>query len=193
MAKLKAIGGYLGKRFVIVLIVLGVIIAIGLVYWHQNSENQKNQANNAVTDANQAAKDSIKILEKSQKPVDRASLVSAYITDKDYDKAVSELKSIASKSGNPSDYMALLRVCSVYKVSNKQACINNAQKELAKNINSLTFRQAYTVGSSLETAGLKKEAASYFQRALAAYGDTVPDEYTYTKDQLKDHIDDLQK
>jgi tetratricopeptide (TPR) repeat protein len=194
MVRLKSLGGLLRKKSVLLSIVVLIGLA-GVAFWQYNVHNNKKNLSQGqgVADVNQAANDNIKMFKNSQKPEDQAALINAYLNTQQYDKARDALLSIAKKSGKGSDYVAVIRVCSVYKVSNKSECISSAQEQLAKQVSNLSFTQAYTAGTSLEDANFKKEAIIYFQRALDVYPSTTPDEYIDSKDKLKDHINELQK
>jgi tetratricopeptide (TPR) repeat protein len=132
-------------------------------------------------------------LNKSNTVDSKRSLASAYLAAGNYQAAEQTMKDIAAQTKDRNDYLGLLNICSVRNVPDKQACIDDAVANIKPQIDKLSFFQVYSAASELDNAGFKKDAVVFYQRAYDIYDPARVDQYTKTRDQIKQKIDELSK
>ncbi|MBX4197089.1 hypothetical protein KW801_00850 [Candidatus Saccharibacteria bacterium] len=135
----------------------------------------------------------IKAFKNSQNINDKKVLISAYEDKKDYAKALTIAKDVADKSRTYQDYMTVLSICALYDVPDKQSCLSQTAANLKPLLSSMPFSSAYAAGALLEKNNLKKQAADFYQRAYDTYSPDPNAENMMSKEQLKNHIDELRK
>jgi tetratricopeptide (TPR) repeat protein len=168
-----------------VIVIAILAVAIGAV-WHKVKHRNEDRIPNASASAVDALKNSNDIN-------DQRSLGSEYIASGDYPKAEAVARKVADRTNDVNDYLTLLNICAYYSVPDKQGCINYVVSKVSPQINKLSFYSAYTAGSELDEAGFKKDAVTFYQKAYDIYDPARADQYTKTKDQLKQRIDELSK
>lgn len=176
------------KLLVARLFLILILLATAYLLFVNKGQNYNfTPEHNAVSDKKIAA------YEKSSSLVDKRLLLSQYLNKEDYNSAKKVSLAIADDTKTSDDYLEVLRICALYDVSGKEACVEDATSKLKPFIDELSFRAAYTTGSLLEKTNTKKESVVFYQRALSAYDDSQADEYTMSKDELKKHIDEITK
>jgi hypothetical protein len=174
------------KSFILSLVtaaVAALLVSSVYIYFH-NKNKQK------VVDANTSI---ISQLGKSKSIDDQRSLASAYLAAGKYSDAEQTMKDIAAKTNSPTDYMGLLNICTVRSVPDKNSCVDAAVTKLKPQINELSFFQVYSIASELDEAGFGKDSVAFYQKAYDIYDPTRADQYTKTKDQIKQRVDELSK
>jgi hypothetical protein len=162
-------------------IVAALILAGIYVHFHNKNKNKVADANTSI----------INLLGKSKSLDDQRSLASAYLAAGKYMDAEQTMKDIATKTNSTTDYTGLLNICTVRAVPDKTACVDNTVSKLKPQINNLSFFQAYSIASELDESGFSKQAISFYQRAYDTYDPARADQYTKTKDQIKQRIGEL--
>jgi hypothetical protein len=153
-------------------------LIVGGLYLHFHKKPHKSTDVNANTSI-------IDQLNKSNTVDSKRSLASAYLAAGNYQAAEQTMKDIAAQTKDRNDYLGLLNICSVRNVPDKQACIDDAVANIKPQIDS--------AASELDNAGFKKDAVVFYQRAYDIYDPARVDQYTKTRDQIKQKIDELSK
>lgn len=171
-------------------LILVVILSIGLIIIAWKGLHKYKHRNDNAPPKN-ASSSTIDFLKDSSNLNDQRSVASEYIAAGDYENAETTAKQVAEKSGNTNDYLTLLNICTVYKVSDQQACIKQVLDKVVPQINRLSFYSVYIAGSELDKAGDKNNALIFYKRAYEIYDPVRAGESMKTKDQLKQRIDEL--
>lgn len=196
LAKLKALVkikiGVGTKRLSLGTIFILVFLAGGLYYFIDSRQKEPGPPP-AAQEAPNAADANIVRYKDSQNPQELRTLLNAYLMNSQYDQAVSTAKKIAGMTGAFEDHLAVLNVCASRQVAARQQCVDETAAKLRPHIGRLTFSNAYSIGAMLEQTGQRKAAAEYYERAYQVYDATRADEYTKSKEQLRNHINELNK
>jgi len=182
------------RKILRLLSLLAVILLVGavstfVIIWNNKSSTGPIK----IAAPRDSAQENIKEFKNSTNIDEMRSLAAGYIAVSDYGAAANTAKQVAQKTGEIKDYLTLLTICATRDVPNKQACIDQAVTKLKDQLSKLSFYNTYTAGSVLDQAGDKKNAVTFYQRALEIYDPARADEYVLTKEQLKKRIDELSK
>jgi len=170
----------------LIVLILFVIVLAKLAYNHYHPAEHISSSPNV--------NDSIIGDYKNSKDInDQRSVISAYLAKGDYNSAESAAKAVANSTDEAQDYMALITICGLHNVTDKNACLNSAIDSLKPKLKKLSFTSAYGAGGIMEKNNRKKDAVMFYQRAYDAYDPNAGGDGTMTKEQLKAHIDELSK
>jgi hypothetical protein len=175
--------GFLTKSRVITIAVMLVLVvgAVFLWHWHKNRSV-------AIINGND---EQIQEHKDSNSPDDRRTILSAYAAKDDYADAAPIARALAKQTKTYQDYLALISICGLHDVPDKDACLDEGVNGAKPLVNSIPFNGAYNAGVILEKNNRKTDAKVFYQRAYDTYTPDPNAENMMTKDQLKAHINEL--
>jgi len=177
------IGQKLKYRYLFLIII--IVVAV-LLYIYEHDKKKKPVVGDSTTTQD------IRLLSGSKDAGDKRIVISAYLSEKQYNKASKLAIDLAKSTDATEDYMTVVRICAGYSVDNKSDCLRNALNVLEARLSTMSFFDAYNVGDELDGANFNKDQAKFYQRAYDTY-DTSRAQYLMTKDQLKAKINELNK
>lgn len=175
---------WLNKKTSLLLLALLVAIVAVFVYREHQKQARQNES---------AAQSYIRIFKDLNNPGDMRVLAASYEQNQEYSKAEDTWKKVTQQTKDVNDYWSLLNVCANYKVSDKEACVQDTAAALQKKITSLDFTTAYSIGATLESNGFKKLSVPFYQQALAVYKPQSGGTSFPSQQQLQAKINELNK